>query len=671
MARFCNLCSRSFTSENAFKDHNYRYHQYPKPAPAPSIFYYHPLLNGRKYNHYTYLKAKEIHFEQLHTSEAGINALLQTLAAEKALETGDPEARAIFDNADDLYSHIDALPYGDQSWTTFSLRYSGPVDANSPSWKRHTYIVHTRNPLRVVESMADSTDFLHTWDYVPFEEYTGEDCPTGHQSFHPVYVSAGNIHNEMRRAHRQGVMPLAFLPIPTCAREHLKDNEFRVFRKQLYHATLTQILSPLRAGMTHPHVLRCADGHFRRAIFEIGPFIADYPEQVYLSGVVQGWCPKCHALPHELESAGDPRFRDHTEALLDTFTPAVLWDVFGVDGDVTLFTNHFPRADIHELLTPDLLHQLIKGTFKDHLVTWVGEYIRLTSETEHEAKRLMDEIDRRLAAAPSFPGLRRFPEGRNFSQWTGNDSKALMKLYLSAIAGLVPDKMVQCFAAFLDFCYLARRPAHDTVSLDAMEDALTYFHELRTVFVETGVRPDGFGLPRQHALVHYVLAIRHFGSPNGLCSSITESKHIEAVKKPWRDSNKNQPLEQILRSITRLSKLSAARIEFGRCGLLQGDVHTAALKEIGADVEDKQARIEGVFLAVRDAMDVDGVSAGPSVELSKKPVSKHPIVDFAIKIGQPCLETLIRHFLHSEIYPDVPLDADVPLDEYPDILRAE
>jgi hypothetical protein len=39
------------------------------------------------------------------------------------------------------------------------------------------------------------------------------------------------------------------------------------------------------------------------------------------------------------------------------------------------FTEDFPRADIHELLSPDLLHQLIKGTFKDHLVTWVEEYL--------------------------------------------------------------------------------------------------------------------------------------------------------------------------------------------------------------------------------------------------------------------------------------------------------
>jgi hypothetical protein len=37
-------------------------------------------------------------------------------------------------------------------------------------------------------------------------------------------------------------------------------------------------------------------------------------------------------------------------------------------------------------------------------------------------------INHSIALAPPFAGLRRFPEGRNFKQWTGDDSKALMKV---------------------------------------------------------------------------------------------------------------------------------------------------------------------------------------------------------------------------------------------------
>ena len=55
--------------------------------------------------------------------------------------------------------------------------------------------------------------------------------------------------------------------------------------------------------------------------------------------------------------------------------------------------DEFPGADIHKLLTPNLLHQAIKGTFKDHLVEQVKDHLTLKHGALKAAK-ILDEIDR-------------------------------------------------------------------------------------------------------------------------------------------------------------------------------------------------------------------------------------------------------------------------------------
>ena len=43
-------------------------------------------------------------------------------------------------------------------------------------------------------------------------------------------------------------------------------------------------------------------------------------------------------------------------------------------------------------MAPDLLHQIIKGTFKDHLVEWVGEYL-VSEHGGTRAAAIMADID--------------------------------------------------------------------------------------------------------------------------------------------------------------------------------------------------------------------------------------------------------------------------------------
>jgi hypothetical protein len=46
------------------------------------------------------------------------------------------------------------------------------------------------------------------------------------------------------------------------------------------------------------------------------------------------------------------------------------------------------------MISPDLLHQIIKGTFKDHLVRWVCEYL-VAEHGDRKANDILDDIDRR------------------------------------------------------------------------------------------------------------------------------------------------------------------------------------------------------------------------------------------------------------------------------------
>ena len=74
---------------------------------------------------------------------------------------------------------------------------------------------------------------------------------------------------------------------------------------------------------------------------------------------------------------------------------------------------------------------------------------------------------------------------------------------------------------------------------------------------------------------HYVHLIQEFGAPNGLCSSITESHHITAVKKPWCCSNHYEPLGQILLTNQRFDKLAVACAHFIAHGMLPEEQMTA------------------------------------------------------------------------------------------------
>ncbi|KAG1838971.1 hypothetical protein F4604DRAFT_1691443 [Suillus subluteus] len=414
----------------------------------------------------------EFIFKQSHMSNSSLDTLFDLMAAQLLKHDDSPP----FANHKDLHKVIDAMQLSNVPWQCLSVRYTGDrPEQDAPPWMDKEYEVWYRDPRLMAHNMLANPTYKGEIDYAPFREYdslndtrrwkdlmsrdwawqqadeiskdpnthgstfvpiilssdkTTVSMGTGNNKYYPLYASIGNVHNNVRRAHHDALVIIGFLSIPKTDRKNAKTESFHIFRRQLFHCSLSAILASLKPAMTKYEVVHCADGHFRCAIYGLGPYIADYEEQLVLSCIVRNWCPNRY------------HCWEHTDLLIHEILDSdALWDEYGIIS-ILPFTNDFPRADIYQLLSFDLLHQLVKGAFKDHLVDWVVEYLRLTHGTK-QGDEIMSDIDRRIAAAASFTGLRRFSDGHDFKQWTRNDSKALMKVFLPAIEGHVPQDMVQ------------------------------------------------------------------------------------------------------------------------------------------------------------------------------------------------------------------------------------
>ncbi|KAG1862611.1 hypothetical protein F4604DRAFT_1882264 [Suillus subluteus] len=436
-------------------------------------------------------------------SAGDINILLDLWAATLLKYNDKPP----FADCRDLHRTIDNTPLGDVKWQSFKVWYTGEKPTSDvPPWMDQSHDMWYCDPHEVIQGMLGNPDYEKEMDYHPFHEFSADgdkqqwqdfmsgdwawnqaiypdtlgstfvpvilgsdkttvSVATGVNDCYPLYVSIGNVRNNVRCAHRDTVAIVGFLAMPKTMKEHAADAIYRKYRRQLFHSSIAKILENLRPSMTKPDVVHFGDGHYRHVIYRLGPYITDYKEQVLLACIVRGWCPRCMSNCKNLDEKSLCQCHDHMEALIKEVAMSLaLWDEYRIVGDLVPFTNDFPHANIYELIAPDLLHQLIKGTFKDHLVEWVGKYL----------------VHVHVA---SFTGLRRFPEGRGFKQWTGDDSKALMKVYLPTIEGHVPTDVVCTFCAFFEFCYLIQ---HSIIT--------------EAIFESTGVI-FMFSLPRQHS--HY------------------------------------------------------------------------------------------------------------------------------------------------------------------------
>ncbi|KAJ6586237.1 hypothetical protein B0H10DRAFT_2168059 [Mycena sp. CBHHK59/15] len=179
----------------------------------------------------------------------------------------------------------------------------------------------------------------------------------GDQSAWPVYLTIGKISKDFRRqASSHATVLVGYLPIST------------------FHHCMSIITKSLISNGTNSVDMMCADGFVRWVWPILAMYVTEYPEQCLVANCMENSCPICKV---------NPSSRVKCEVRGDWFETCL----------------HTSLGYIFQSFMPDLLHQLHKGVFKDHLVKWCTNIVTTK------------EVDACFHSMTPHPGVRHFKNG--------------------------------------------------------------------------------------------------------------------------------------------------------------------------------------------------------------------------------------------------------------------
>lgn len=376
---------------------------------------------------------------------------------------------------------------------------------------------------------------------------------SGDKSSWPVYLTIGNIPKADRRCPSKRTQTLlGYLPISKLKIFAAKSTrKIEIYR--LFHRCMRILLGPLYSAGSHATEMVCADSAIRDCHLFLVANVCDHPEMCLVGCCQENVCPTCDTDP---EDRGDPEpgdmkdtedlahiLRDHGSGLKPRE-----FDDLNLRSVPEPYWSDLPHCDIGMSFAPDLLHQMYKGVFKDHLVSWCTTAVGEGPAGERE-------VDSRFMKLPKHSEAHHFKRGISaVSQWTGHERKEMAKVFYGILVNAVEPEVAIAAKAILDFLMYSRLQVQTTSTLRAMKEALHTFHCYKEIFVEKGIR-DNFNIAKIHSMLHYIEKIRCLGTTDGFNTETTERLHIDLAKEAYRASNKRDYHAQMTKYLSRLEAL--------------------------------------------------------------------------------------------------------------------